>query len=70
MKNIIFRITAFVIAFTVGFVGFWTVMLALTILTGHDVIDANRLPYETQQIILDIRCDEDDAFCRGEKCRS
>ena len=43
-------------------------MVTLAILDAKKVINKYDLPYETSEIILDMQCDKDDPFCRGEKC--
>ncbi len=63
------KILTFISAILIGIAAFRFSMLLLTILTGHGFINSYSLPYETQEIILDIRCGKDDSFCRGEKCR-
>jgi len=51
----------------IGIIGFWSMIFALDILTAHKVINLYDLPYDTQEMILDLRCGND-GCCRGEHC--
>lgn len=60
----------FISAFISGVLIFWITIYFLAFLSAKRIINDRNLPNDIREMILDIQCDKDDEFCRGERCVS
>jgi hypothetical protein len=69
LKTTKLKVLTFVLTLIIGIAGSWLPVIMLLFLTNLGVVNLYRLPYQTREIILELKCG-DNEFCRGEKCHS